>query len=74
MNQDSEIDLKIVATAMQVDERYGMTYKVIEEDGLNIDKLINIQLDNSNNEKLFIQWLYVWINLENIYIIMNLMQ
>ena len=41
LNQDSEIDLKIVATAMQVDERYGMTYKVIEEDGLNIDKLIN---------------------------------
>ena len=27
LNQDSEIDLKIVATAMQVDERYGMTYK-----------------------------------------------
>ena len=52
LNQDSEIDLKIVATAMQVDERYGMTYKVIEEDGLNIDKLINIQLDNSNNEKV----------------------
>lgn len=52
LNQDSEIDLKIVATAMQVDERYGMTYKVIEEDRLNIDKLINIQLDNSNNEKV----------------------
>lgn len=52
LNQDSEIDLKIVATAMQVDKRYGETYKVIEEDGLKIDRLIDIQLDNSNNKKI----------------------
>ena len=52
LNQDKDIDLKIVATAMQVDKKYGETYKIIEEDGLVLDKLIDIQLDNSNNEKI----------------------
>lgn len=52
LNQDKDIDLKIVATGMQVDKKYGETYKLIEEDGLVLDKLIDIQLDNSNNEKV----------------------
>lgn len=52
LNQDEDIDLRIVATGMQVDEKYGKTYKVIEEDGLQIDKIIDIELDNSNNEKI----------------------
>lgn len=52
LNQDKDIDLKIVATGMQVDKKYGETYKLIEEDGLVLDRLIDIQLDNSNNEKV----------------------
>lgn len=52
LNQDKDIDLKIVATGMQVDKKYGETYKLIEEDELVLDKLIDIQLDNSNNEKV----------------------
>lgn len=49
---DEEIDLRIVATAMQIDERYGNTYKVIEEDGLKIDAFIDIELNNSNNKEV----------------------
>lgn len=52
LNQDNDIDLKIVVTGMQVDDKYGKTYKVIEEDGLKIDKIIDINLDNSNNQKV----------------------
>lgn len=52
LNEDKEIDLKIVATGMHVDKKYGETYKLIEEDNLKLDKLIDIQLDNSNNEKI----------------------
>ena len=50
LDQDKDIDLKIVATAMQVDRKYGETYKIIESDGLRIDKLIDINLDSSNNK------------------------
>lgn len=52
LNEDKEIDLRIVATGMQVDKKYGETYRLIEEDNLKLDKLIDIQLDNSNNEKV----------------------
>ncbi|MGL4673203.1 UDP-N-acetylglucosamine 2-epimerase [Cetobacterium sp.] len=47
-----EIELTLVATGMQVDSKYGNTYKVIEEDGFKIDKLIDIKIDNSNNSKV----------------------
>lgn len=48
----NEIELTIVATGMQVDEKYGNTYKVIEEDGFKMDKLIDIKIDNSDNSKI----------------------
>ena len=49
----NEIELTIVATGMQVDEKYGNTYKVIEEDGFKIDKLIDLKIDNRDNSKIF---------------------
>ena len=52
LDQDLEIELTIVATGMHCDEKYGLTYKVIENDGLKIDKLININIDTSNNAKV----------------------
>lgn len=52
LNEDKDIELTIVATAMHADKKYGETYKVIEEDGLKVDKLIDIELDNSNNKKV----------------------
>lgn len=48
----NEIELTIVATGMQVDEKYGNTYKVIEEDGFKIDRLIDIKIDSSDNSKI----------------------
>lgn len=52
INASDEIELTLVATGMQVDPKYGNTYKVIEEDGFKIDKLIDIKIDNSNNSKV----------------------
>ncbi|PSV10640.1 UDP-N-acetylglucosamine 2-epimerase (hydrolyzing) [Photobacterium leiognathi subsp. mandapamensis] len=52
LDQDQEIELTIVATGMHCDEKYGLTYKVIENDGLKIERLININIDTSNNAKI----------------------
>lgn len=52
LNEDKDIDLRIVATGMQVDKKYGNTYKIIEEDGLKIDRIIDIELDNLDNKKI----------------------
>ncbi|WP_413516848.1 UDP-N-acetylglucosamine 2-epimerase [Photobacterium phosphoreum] len=49
LDQDPEIELTIVATGMHCDEKYGLTYKVIENDGLKIDRLIDIDIDTSSN-------------------------
>lgn len=48
----NEIELTLVATGMQVDKKYGNTYKIIEEDGFKIDKLIDIKIDNTDNSKI----------------------
>ncbi len=50
--EDPEIDLRIVATAMQIDEKYGYTYKVIEEDGFFVDALVDIDLQNDTNQQV----------------------
>ncbi|NQZ94176.1 MAG: UDP-N-acetylglucosamine 2-epimerase (hydrolyzing) [Moritella sp.] len=52
LKEDKEIDFTLVATGMHCDENYGNTYKVIEQDGFEIDKLININIDTSNNAKI----------------------
>ncbi|MGL5122747.1 MAG: UDP-N-acetylglucosamine 2-epimerase [Fusobacteriaceae bacterium] len=52
IDESQHIELTLVATGMQVDEKYGNTYRVIEEDGFKIDKLIDIKIDNSNNSKI----------------------
>lgn len=52
LKNDPEIELTLVATGMHCDEKYGLTYKVIENDGFIIDKLINIQIDTSNNANI----------------------
>lgn len=52
IDASDEIELILVATGMQVDSKYGNTYKIIEEDGFKIDKLIDIKIDNSSNSKV----------------------
>ncbi len=52
LNNDDSIELTIAVTGMHCDEKYGLTYKNIENDGFIIDKLIDIQIDTSNNTKI----------------------
>jgi len=49
---EKEISLTIVATGMHCDSNYGNTYTVIQEDGFEIDRLIDINIDTSNNAKI----------------------
>lgn len=52
LKDDSDIDLTLVATGMHCDAKYGLTYKVIENDGFEIDKLINININTENNASI----------------------
>ena len=38
LNKEQNIKLDVVVTAMHLEEKYGNTYRQIEEDGLNIIK------------------------------------
>lgn len=49
LRDDEDIQLTIVATGMHCDEKYGLTYKNIENDGLVVNKLININIINTTN-------------------------
>lgn len=49
LQEDPDIELSIVATGMHCDYKYGLTYKVIENDGFVIDKLIDIDIKNDCN-------------------------
>ena len=52
LKDDTDIDLRVVATGMHCEKKYALTYQLIEKDGINIDKLINIKINTENNEKI----------------------
>ncbi len=49
LNIDSEIDLKIVATGMHLDKKFGLTFKDIENDGFHIYRKCDI-LPKTNSQ------------------------
>ena len=50
LNKEQNIKLDVVVTAMHLEEKYGNTYKQIEEDGLNIIKKIPLNLENTSKK------------------------
>lgn len=48
-NHSEDIDLRIIATGMHLDSKFGNTYLVIEEDGFTLDAKIAIELDTSSH-------------------------
>ena len=50
LNKEQNIKLDAVVTAMHLEEKYGNTYKQIEEDGLNIIKKIPLNLENTSKK------------------------
>ncbi|WPM85594.1 UDP-N-acetylglucosamine 2-epimerase [Apirhabdus apintestini] len=52
LKSDDSIELSIIATGMHCDKRYGLTYKVIEEDGFIVDELFDIDINNKNNSEI----------------------
>ncbi len=48
LDQDPDIALDIVATAMHMEEAYGLTYKVIEADGFKLSRKIPLGLKDSS--------------------------
>jgi len=50
--EDPGIQLSIVATGMHCEDTYGLTYKQIEADGFELDKLIPIDIETENNAQI----------------------
>ena len=48
LDQDPDIALDIIATAMHMEEAYGLTYQVIEADGFKISRKIPLGLKDSS--------------------------
>lgn len=64
---DPEIDLKIIATAMHMEKKYGYTYKQIENDGFNIFKKITLNMTNSTDNQIIHEIADLSIALSEIY-------
>lgn len=52
LSRTEGVKLSIIATGMHCDPKYGSTYKNIVSDGLDLSKVIDINLDSSSNEKI----------------------
>lgn len=52
INNDDEFNLRIIVTAMHLEEKYGYTYKDIENDGFNIFKKIPLNIENTKNSEI----------------------
>ena len=52
LQDDTNIDFSLIVTGMHLSPQYGNTYKVIEEDGINIDYKIPITLNSINNQAI----------------------
>lgn len=50
MNEDSEIDLKIIATGALLDEKFGHQVELIYRDGFTIDAEIKTKIDSSSTK------------------------
>lgn len=52
LDKNETINLQIVVTAMHLEEKYGFTYKYIEEDGFRITKKIGMNLSDTKTKTL----------------------
>ncbi len=52
LNESEKINLKIVACAMHMEEKYGYTYKEIEKDGFNIDLKVDMNLKDTKDDTI----------------------
>lgn len=46
IQQDSELELQVIATGMHLSPEFGLTYKVIEEDGFDINERVEMLLSS----------------------------
>ena len=46
IQEDSDLELQIIATGMHLSPEFGLTYKLIEKDGFKIDKKIEMLLSS----------------------------
>lgn len=51
IKEEKKIKLDIIVTGMHLEEKYGNTYKLIEKDGFEIEK-IDINIKNENNSDI----------------------
>jgi len=49
INEDRDLKLQIVAAGMHLEAEFGLTYKIIEEDGFEIDEKINMSMTDDSD-------------------------
>lgn len=52
LNQDEDIDLKLIVTGALLSETYGRQVELIYKDGFTIDAEIEVDLDSTSNQKV----------------------
>jgi len=52
LDDDGNIELDIIATAMHMEKKYGETYKAIEADGFSLFKKIPLDMHSSTSENI----------------------
>lgn len=52
LNNDTNIKLDIIVTGALLDKKYGESYHIIENDGLNIAKKISLELKSTENKDI----------------------
>ncbi|GBF10546.1 UDP-N-acetylglucosamine 2-epimerase [Tepidibacillus sp. HK-1] len=49
IQQDEEMNLQIIVTGMHLSPEFGLTYKIIEEDGFNVDEKVEMLLSSDTS-------------------------
>ncbi|MFX0560594.1 UDP-N-acetylglucosamine 2-epimerase [Tepidibacillus infernus] len=49
IQQDEEMKLQIIVTGMHLSPEFGLTYKIIEEDGFNVDEKVEMLLSSDTS-------------------------
>ena len=67
LQDDSDIELKIVATGMHMEAKYGFTYRMIEKDGFDLYKRIPLNQNSSSTVSILHQITTLTNSLTDIY-------
>lgn len=67
LSKDKEVNLQIIATAMHLEEKYGYTYRQIEEDGFDIAYKVPLHLYDTDRRTVSTAMAHLQLGLTKIF-------